>query len=245
MKKIRIGIDINETLRARWSQFDRFFVEEFGEDGIPDEPYVFDLFNDYPWKDTIEVIKELKEPEDIPDDINPKHYQTNDKGEANADYLLFKKEEKKKLTAKEMYNRFMYEDFVFEIHGTAPLMYGGMDLDLKKFYLKYRNCVDFTLLSQENVFSIPSTLSFLSKMTSRFNNYRFVENKKDMWKDIDLLITTDPEILEKGSPFLKKIIKVRRPYNENIKVGSIQILQIADLINNKQFEKIIKFKNNK
>ena len=83
-KKIRIGIDINEVLRARWLQFDRFYVQEFGEEGVPKEqPYVYDFFKNYQWKDTVEKIKELKEPEEMPDDINPIHFQTDEKtGEA-------------------------------------------------------------------------------------------------------------------------------------------------------------------
>ena len=64
-----------------------------------------------------------------------------------------------------------------------------------------------------------------------------------MWNDIDVLITTDPELLKLGAPWGKKIIKLNRPYNEKIKAGTIEVLQIADLIGNPKFEKIIKYKN--
>jgi hypothetical protein len=244
MNKISVSIDINEILRARWLQFDKYYLQEFGEEGLPEnQQHIYDFFNNYPWKDKTEILKELKEPEDMPDNINPIHYQVDDKtGEANADIFLFKKTEEKKLSAKEIYNRFMYEDFVFEIFGTAPLMYKGLDLHMKNFYLKYQNDADIALISVENIFSIPSTLFFLSKSTSIFKNYYFVDNALDMWKNTDVLITTDPEILKSKIPWNKKLIKVRRPYNEDIKVGSLEITHFIDLINNPDFEKIIKYK---
>ncbi len=244
MNKPRVGIDINEIIRAKWLQFDKYYIQEFGEEGVPkDEHHAFDFFKDYQWKDTVETEKELKEPDDLPETINPVDYQVDEKtGESNADFLLFKKPEKKLLTAKEVYNRFMFEDFVFEIFGNAPLMYKGQDLHMKNFCLKYDKQVDFTLLSVENFFSIPSTLFFLSKVTSRFKNYRFVENANEMWKHVDVLITTDPEILEGDVPWGKKLIKINRPYNEKIKAGALMVTHFIDLIDNKKFEKIIKYK---
>jgi len=246
MKKLKVGIDINEVLRARWLQFDRFYAQEFGEEGIPKETkdaYCYDFFKTYQWKDTVEIVKELKEPEDMPDNINPIHYQVDEeKGVADADSFLFKKPIEIKLSAKEVYNKFMYEDYCFEIHGTAPVMYKGMDLHVKNFVLKYDKVVDFVVLSVENFFTIPPTLFFLSKMTSRFKEYKFVDDSLEMWKYSDILITADPELLKIGEPWGKKLIKVKRPFNENIKAGSMEILQVNDLIENPDFEKIIKYK---
>ncbi len=243
MSKLKVGIVIDEILRAKWLQFDRFYVQEFGDENIPEEqPYVYDFFNNYPWKDTVEEIKEMREPEDTPEDINPIDYQVDEKGEAPADFMLFKPTQKVVLSAKEVYNRFMYEDFLFELHGAAPKMYPQLDLDVNNFLLKYDNNVEFIVMSVENRFSIPPTLFFLSKISSRFKNYKFVDDALDMWKHVDILITTDPKILTLGAPWGKKIIKLKRPYNERIKAGSMEVLQIADLNNNQDFEKIIKYK---
>jgi hypothetical protein len=243
-KKLRIGIDINEVLRARWLQFDRFYAQEFGEEQhVP--KYVYDYFKEYKWEDTVEAIQELKEPEEtkIYDNANPIHYQPNENGKAVVDDFLFKKPEKIKLTAKQVYNRFMYQDYVFEIHAAATMMYKGMDLQVNNFLEKYMKSADFIVMSVENKFSIPPTLFFLSKITSRFKEYKFVDNAIDMWKEVDVLITSDPEILQLGTPWFKKLIKIKRPYNENIKAGSLEVLQINDLTDNKNFEKIIKYKN--
>ena len=178
----------------------------------------------------------------MPEDINPLDYQHNEElGEALADAFLFKAPEEKHLTAKEVYNRFMYEDFVFEIFGLATMMYKNMDLDVNVFYEKYKNHADFIIVSKENQFTIPSTLSFLSKIRCRFNNFKFLETNDKILKDLDILITTDPELLDSG---FKKIIKLSRPYNEGCYNGLIKpVLQINDLTNNIEFEKIIKYKN--
>lgn len=245
-RKLKVGIDMNEILRAKWLQFDRYYVDEFGEEGVPKEnPYVYDFFNKYKFNDIVEIDKELKEPEDMPENINPIDYQVVDNGEAAADVFLFKLPKKIQLTAKEVYNRFMYEDYCYEIHASAPIMYRGMDYDVNQFYLKYKDTVEFVILGVENYFSIPSTLFFLSKMTSRFTNVSFVNKSIDMWKDVDVLITTDPEILKLGTPWFKKLVKVKRPYNENIKAGTLEVLHLKELKDNPEFEKIIKYKNNK
>ena len=245
MGKLRVGIDVNEILRARWLQFDRFYAQEFGEDDLPEKelPYVYDFFKEYSWKDIVEETKEMREPEDTPEDINPIDYQVDENGDAPADFMLFKKSEKVTIPAKEVYNRFLYQDFLFEIHGAAPKMYPNLDLDVNNFLLKYGETVNFTVLSVENRFSIPPTLFFLSKISSRFKNYIFLDKAIDMWKNVDVLITTDPEILKLGVPWGKKLIKLTRPYNENIKAGTLEVLQVADLIENRNFEKIIKYKN--
>jgi len=243
-RKLKVGIDINEVFRAKWSQFDKFYVEEFGEDGVPKEqPYVYDFFNKYKFEDKVEITKELKEPDEMPENINPLDYQVDERlKEAPADAFLFKAPEKKVLLAKEVYNRFMYEDYVFEIHGSAPVMYRNMEVVVNNFNQKYTDTVNFTLFSVENRFSIPSTLFFLSKMVSRFKNISFVDKAVDMWNDVDVLMTTDPELLELGAPWGKKMIKIIRPYNEHIKTSGLEVIDISDLIDNKYFEKIIKYK---
>jgi hypothetical protein len=243
-KKLTIGIDINEILRAKWLQFDRFYDQEFGNSEIETQPkYEYDLFGKYKWEDKVEIEKELKEPEDFPEDINPLDYQIDEKtGEAPADFALFKNPKEVHLTAKEVYNRFMYEDFVFEIHGSAPKMYPNLDLDVKNFFFKYKDTVDFIVVSKENYFSIPSTLFFLSKITSRFTKYHFCETNDEMWEGINVLITTDPEILDAYKDTDNMIVKLTRPYNEDCYKGSITpVLQINDLNGNEEFEKLINY----
>ncbi len=245
-KKLTIGIDINEVLRANWLQFDKIFANEFGEEGIPDEPYCYDFFKHYPWKDTKEVENILKEPDEIPDDFNVIDYQTDEHGVAKVDALLFDKKNVH-LTAKEVYNRFMFQDYTFELFSKAPQLYRGLDLHLQQFYKKYKDTVDFILVSKENWFSRPYTLMFLSVMQSRFNNIRFVDETSELWNDVDLLITTDPEILNGDIPKGKAVIKVKRPYNVECVdfIGGLEILQVADLLESEDFQKMINYEEPK
>jgi len=240
MSKKVIGIDINEVLRYRWLQFDRFYVEEFGDEGIPEVPYVYDFWKEYAWKDQEEEIKMLRE--DLPDDISPIDYTVDEKtGEAPVDAFAFSAESKT-ISAREVYKRFMYEDYLFEIHGSAPLMYKGLDKDLEKFYNKFKHQFDFKIVSKENWFTIPPTLFFLSKCMPRIQKYALVSTNEEIWNEVDILITTDPELLEK-IPRGKKVVKVQRPYNEKMKTNSIvEIFQILDLLENKDFDKEIKYK---
>jgi len=246
MKKIKIGIDINEILRALWFKFDYMYYKEFSNEKIPNEtPYTYDFFKNYLWEDVEEETAYLRE--DAPDDINPLDYKIDpETGEAPADFLLFKKENKK-LTAKEVYNRFMYEDYLFEIFGGAPVMYKNADVDVNKFMKRYNNNVNFIALSKENELSIPPTLFFLSKNMFRFREIHFVDDVNDYWNLVDILITTDPKLIDNGTPEDKKLIKLIRPYNENTQDGDIskEILQLNDLIGLPEFEEMIGFPSDK
>lgn len=241
VNKLQIGIDINETLRAKWYQFDKFYIEEFGEEGSPQEqPYVYDYFKNYKWEDKTENVNYLNE--ELPDDIHPQEYQVDPKtGEAPVDFLAFQKREVK-FTAREVYERFMYEDYLFEIFGAASMMYKGIDQHIEKFYYKYKDIADFSIVSKENHFTIPPTLFFLSKVVCRIKKYLFAETNKEIWNNVDILITTDPELLE-NIPEGKKVIKVTRPYNKEIK-SELEVVQVFDLLDNVEFEKLITNNNN-
>lgn len=241
-KKKTIVIDINEVLRYRWLQFDRFYVEEFGEEGVPEVPYVYDFWDEYKWEDQEETINFLNE--ELPDDISPVDYEIDEKtGEAPVDVFAFKPETTL-LNAREVYKKFLYEDFNFEIHGTAPLMYKNLDKDLERFYLKFKDQFHIKIVSKENWFTIPPTLFFLSKLMPRITEFKFVETNEEYWKEGDVFITTDPELLI-NIPAGKKVVKVLRPYNEKI-IGhnKVEIFQILDLLGSKDFEKLIGYKNN-
>jgi hypothetical protein len=71
-----------------------------------------------------------------------------------------------------------------------------------------------------------------------FKNYRFVETNEEILEGVDYLITTDPELLVN-----KNVIKLLRPYNESSYTGVITpVFQLNDLTENKEFEKLIKYK---
>jgi hypothetical protein len=237
--KLRIGIDINEILRSRTLQFNRFYFDEFGEDGIPEENdgYVYDL-RKYKFEGGIEVEKFLNE--ELPDDISPIDYAVDEEtGEAPVDSLAFKKEEKF-VSAEEKFNRFLYEDFLYEIFGSAPPMYRDVTLHLDKFVKKYGEDFEILIISKENYFSIPPTLFFLSKIMTRVKNFKFVSTNEEVWENVDVLLTTDPELLE-NVPTNKKVVRFIRPYNVDIK-AKFTVEQIDGLVDNPEFDKLINYK---
>lgn len=232
-KKTRLGIDINEVLRNRWMQYDRYYVQEFGEEGVPQDknPYVYDFFKEYKWQDTTEVNKVITEhtlDELEKMNLKPEFYQVDEvTGKAPVDDFAFRKEEIN-LTAKEMYDRFMYEDFNFEIFGNSTQMYRNMDVDFDMFYQAIKDNFDVIILSKECRASIPPTLYFLSNMMSRVKKYVFAETNEEVWDNVDVLITSDPELLT-NVPLNKYVIKVDRPYNHDIP-SQFTIIHLIELL---------------
>lgn len=231
--KIRISIEIDEILRNKWLQFDRMYVQEFGEEGVPEEEYVFDYFNKYKWSGGVETVNILKD--DAPDDISPKDYQLNEDGTSNADPFLFETEEKV-YTPEEQYNKFMYEDYLFEIFGSAPQMYRGLDLHINEFIEKFKD-FEITIVSKENMYSIPPTLFFLGKSMIRFENYKFYDEYDKYWEDCDVLITTNPYLI-KNKHEDKMLIKLNRPYNNDLKCEH-EYVQLIDLVKDEEIIKKI------
>ena len=252
-KKIKVGIDINELIRARSIQFDRYYVNEFGEEGAPKgQPYSYDFFNDYKWDDISEDENILLD--DAPEDIDPRDYIVDPKtGVAPADVFLMKKNTIV-LTAKEVYERFLYKDFVFEIFASAPSIYPNIELDLDKILRKYSEQVDFILFSKENLYTRPSTFSFLSKTRCRFNEVRLYDNYDDLINGLDIVITTDPELITlidseyKYDSLVddnksKVVFKADRPYNVNIECD-LAIDNLQHLLTDERFKIMVGYEEN-
>lgn len=234
MKKKVIAIDLNEVLRARSVQFDRFYAEQFGDEGIknPEQPYKFDFRNDYEWKD--KVVEESTMIDDISDEISTLDYIPNEDGKAEVDSMIFKSEEVEK-TADEVYKEFIYQDFVQEIFGFAPLMYKNADVDFGKFVKEYKDDYELMVVSKENVLTIPHTLFFLSKSNSRISRLYFPKTDEEIWESCDVLLTTDPDLI-KTKPSEKKVIKLERPYNTETGEGDMKCIQLVDILNDEEIK---------
>ena len=216
MKKVKLGIDIDEVLRAKWLAFDRYYADEFGEEGIKEPFDTYDLKNHYEFLEKVEETQYLKDEflnnENL-SKMSPIEYVVDEKtGKSPMDDLAFKTETKI-LSPDQVFDKFLYEDFMFEIHGSAPKLYMNADVDLNVFMKRYAEYFDFVFLAKTRVEAIPATLFFLSKMRIECKNISFVYNNEELFNQVDWVITTDPTIANE-KPNDKIVILLERLYNK-------------------------------
>jgi len=127
-------------------------------------------------------------------------------------------------------NTFLYLEAPLEIFGHADQTYDGVFNQLNTFIMDIKDGEEHQLeiVSREVDKSIPSTLFFLSKVGCKMENLRFVQNHKDKWDGLDVLITANPTALE-NKPEGKVSVKVKTPYNQNTP-SDFEIDSILDFI---------------
>lgn len=215
MNKPKLGIDIDEILRAKWLAFDRYYVEEFGEEGVTEPFDTYDLRNHYKFVETEEVQEFLNDDfleNESMQKISPKEYVVDEKtGRAAVDNIALRKENKV-YTADEMFEKFLYTDYCYDIHGSAPKLYMNADVDLNVFLKLFSEYFDVFFYVKTNKVAIPSTLFFLSKMRIEVKNIFFAYDDQEIWDKLDWIITTNPNMLE-NKPEGKTTIKLTRLYN--------------------------------
>jgi hypothetical protein len=228
MAKRILAIDLDEVIRSKWIQFDRFYAQEFGEDGIKMPFDTYNLRNHYEFSDVTQEVNYLNE--ELPEDISAKEYIVDkETGVAPVDFMAFRKREEKS-TADELFNRFLYQDFVIEIFGSAPTLYRGLDIDLRTFVELYKNEVEVMLFSAEREESISPSLFFLSKIRPNIRRFVFTEKPEDIWKEVGsngIVVTTDPAIISsKGEG--QKVIVLSRPHNVDVTGADYEGMNLQD-----------------
>lgn len=112
---------------------------------------------------------------------------------------------------------FLYEEFPMEIFGHAQSTEYSTFNDLNEFYINMRDEHELIIISDEIGKSKPASLFFLSKFGCQFEKIKFYSNYtiKEMWSEIDILITANPNLLE-NHPEEKLLIKYETNYNKHI-----------------------------
>jgi hypothetical protein len=112
---------------------------------------------------------------------------------------------------------FMYEEYAMELFGHAPSTELNTFNILNDIYFELRDKNDLVIVSNEIGKSKPATLFFISKFGCLFEKIVFFSEytKKNMWNEIDILLTADP-ILLLEKPSDKKVIKYVTSYNNNV-----------------------------
>jgi hypothetical protein len=116
----------------------------------------------------------------------------------------------------ELYS-FMYEDYTMELFGHAPSTEMMTFNTLNDIYHNLRDKYDLMIVSDEIGRSKPSSLFFLSKFGCLLEKIFFYSEvtKNDMWNDVDILLTTNPDLLL-NKPLNKIVIKYETEFNKDI-----------------------------
>jgi hypothetical protein len=116
----------------------------------------------------------------------------------------------------ELYS-FMYEDYTMELFGHAPSTEMMTFNTLNDIYHNLRDKYDLMIVSDEIGRSKPSSLFFLSKFGCLLEKVFFYSEvtKNDMWNDVDILLTANPDLLL-NKPLNKVVIKYETEFNKDI-----------------------------
>lgn len=202
----------------------------------------YDFRNHYEFKERVEQINYLNE--ELPDDIAITEYVVDkETGVAPVDFMAFKKREET-ISADQLFEDFLYKDYLIEIFGNAPILYRGLDIDFRRFTELYKNDVDIVLFSPERDESISPTLFFLSKIRTNIRRYIFIDKPEDIWKEVGsngIVITTNPAIINSKTGD-QKVVMLARPHNNDIETADYSGMNLQDffkVIENEEEKKTI------
>ena len=143
----------------------------------------------------------------------------------NLDLLSYFKFE----TQEELIN-FMYVECPMEIFGNCPAPKDDTFFQLNKFYKEFRDVHEITIFSEEIEKSKSATLFFLAKYGCLVDNIKFFGLNSfydSVWGEVDLMITSDGDLLEK-QPADKKSIKLDDKFNKEIN-SDFTITQLSEI----------------
>jgi len=128
-------------------------------------------------------------------------------------------------------NTFMYDEVSLEIFGHSDQAEDNLMTKFNMFLMDIKDDEEHEveIVSREIHRSIPSTLFFLSKLSCRAENIRFVQDHKDYWKGVDILITADPKVLDL-KPAGKISVKINTAYNTDCS-SDFELDSILEIIN--------------
>lgn len=117
-------------------------------------------------------------------------------------------------TPQQAYEKFLYEDYPFQIFGQADEYKQAMDSinKLQSIGLN-KNLFNVVLFSTHKSKAISSTYFFLSKINCRIKKVQFLENDSDKWEHCDVLVDIMPESFQTKPPG-KISIKINHPFNK-------------------------------
>ena len=220
-----IGVSVNGVLRDFFGRVEKMHTKYFNpEDGQEVQVMDYDL-EKWLWFPQEEVVRNEIE---FNPNFNEKEFLVSES--TSQDTQEVKDDE---ITVED----FIYDKCCLEIFGYADEVIDGavqsindLELHLKMIGKEH----EIIITSREAGRSVPSTLFFLSKTGCMIQDLKFTMGTTDCWNYVDIMITDHPEIL-KSKPENKKVIKIEKPFNEEISsdytVRSVKELVGLDLFN--------------
>jgi len=113
-------------------------------------------------------------------------------------------------------NNFIYDEAALEIFGHADQLHDNIMNSFNNLIMDIEDEEEheIEIVSREIIKSVPATFFFLSKLSCKIKNIRFVKNYEDYWDGIDVLITANPKALE-SKPENKVSVKINTSYNDS------------------------------
>lgn len=131
-------------------------------------------------------------------------------------------------------NNFIYLDAPLEIFGHADMLHENLNSFVNEFLVDIEDEEEheIILISVEHDKSIPATNFFISKTGFRFRNIKFVSSKDEIWDNVDILITANPDLIGMKTDG-KTSIKINFPYNQNVE-ADYNYNSLIDFINDEE-----------
>lgn len=158
-----------------------------------------------------------------------------------------------KFGSKKEYNKFLYEDYPFEIFAEASTVEPGIDKKLNLWHISLNddeNIDDELDLILANPMEFNASIGyshfFLSKIATRVREVHFPMDSLSIWDKCDILITATPKLL-KNIPNGKVAVKIKTDYNSNINGENIfEYESLNEFIsNNENLRSVVDFFNKK
>lgn len=158
--------------------------------------------------------------------------EINDKEGVLEKYLKFPSKHDK--------NEFIYIDYPYEIFGCAKTMEKNLPTSITNWLSDISDIEDkeikiiFYSLGEEAL-TIQSSYFFLSRIGTRVREVIFPTDLNEVWDKCDTVITANKSMVE-SKPQGKKVVLVRRPFNEGCETSSDLVYEsLTDIINDKDF----------
>lgn len=135
-----------------------------------------------------------------------------------------------------MLDKFMYEDYVYEIFGCAPTMSMHLPNTINTFHLSLPKNDELMVFSlMESGLSIQSTYFFLSKIGCKIRECLFPKKYKEIWNHCDVVITANKNIV-RNKPDNKIVVLIEKPDNRKYRYkADLLYNDLTDLCNDSYF----------